>query len=67
MENCVEPESGCAEPLMGAEEKQRSGNGAWTGDEDFVRSIVYAGLGDIVTCFALISSISAGHLSSVVL
>ncbi|PIA34155.1 hypothetical protein AQUCO_03800018v1 [Aquilegia coerulea] len=30
-----------------------------------IKSIVYAGLDAIVTCFSLISSISAGHLSSV--
>lgn len=36
--------------------------GPWKGD--YVKSIVYAGLDAIVTCFALISSISAGHLSS---
>ncbi|PKI45385.1 hypothetical protein CRG98_034190 [Punica granatum] len=35
----------------------------WKGE--LVKSIVYAGLDAIVTCFSLISSISAGHLSSV--
>lgn len=34
----------------------------WRGD--YVKSIVYAGLDAIITCFSLISSISAGHLSS---
>lgn len=34
----------------------------WKGD--FVKSIVYGGLDAIVTSFSLISSISAGHLSS---
>ncbi|XP_057510842.1 uncharacterized protein LOC130793241 isoform X1 [Actinidia eriantha] len=37
--------------------------GTWRGE--FVKSIVYAGLDAIVTCFSLISSISAGKLSSV--
>ena len=36
--------------------------GTWRGE--FVKSIVYAGLDAIVTCFSLISSISAGKLSS---
>ncbi|KAG8391746.1 hypothetical protein BUALT_Bualt01G0219100 [Buddleja alternifolia] len=35
----------------------------WKGE--FVKSIVYAGMDAIVTSFSLISSISAGHLSSV--
>ncbi|CBI38841.3 hypothetical protein VitviT2T_023528 [Vitis vinifera] len=35
----------------------------WRGE--YVKSIVYAGLDAIVTCFSLISSMSAGHLSSV--
>ncbi|KAK9273899.1 hypothetical protein L1049_018711 [Liquidambar formosana] len=35
----------------------------WKGE--YVKSIVYAGLDAIVTCFSLISSISAGRLSSV--
>lgn len=34
----------------------------WRGE--YVKSIVYAGLDAIVTCFSLISSMSAGHLSS---
>ncbi|KAI4311538.1 hypothetical protein MLD38_036425 [Melastoma candidum] len=35
----------------------------WKGE--FVKSIVYAGLDAIITCFSLISSINAGKLSSV--
>ena len=31
---------------------------------DYVKSIVYAGFDAIVTCFSLISSMSASHLSS---
>lgn len=34
----------------------------WQGE--FAKSIIYAGLDAIVTCFSLISSISAGRLSS---
>lgn len=34
----------------------------WRGEN--VKSIVYAGLDAIVTCFSLISSMSASHLSS---
>ncbi|XP_043716925.1 uncharacterized protein LOC122664942 [Telopea speciosissima] len=44
-------------------EQQPKPKEPWRGE--CVKSIVYAGLDAIVTCFALISSISAGHLSSV--
>ncbi|KAJ4956144.1 hypothetical protein NE237_012927 [Protea cynaroides] len=45
------------------ETEQPKPNGPWKGE--CVKSVVYAGLDAIVTCFALISSISGGHLSSV--
>ncbi|KAK6119418.1 hypothetical protein DH2020_046834 [Rehmannia glutinosa] len=45
---------------MGKNERPKE---PWKGE--FVKSIVYAGLDAIVTSFSLISSISAGHLSSV--
>ncbi|KAL3618689.1 hypothetical protein CASFOL_037508 [Castilleja foliolosa] len=45
-------------PLLGKERPKEP----WKGE--FVKSIVYAGLDAIVTSFSLISSISAGHLSS---
>ncbi|KAL0397837.1 UNVERIFIED_CONTAM: hypothetical protein Scaly_0232100 [Sesamum calycinum] len=44
-------------------EKNQRPKGPWKGE--FVKSVVYAGLDAIVTSFSLISSISAGHLSSV--
>merc|ERR1711915_28851 len=59
----------------GVEEKIPNGNGnaiaettgrpkiPWGGE--YAKSIVYGGLDAIVTCFSLVSSISAGHLSSV--
>ncbi|KAK4411349.1 hypothetical protein Sango_0207900 [Sesamum angolense] len=43
-------------------EKNQRPKGPWKGE--FVKSVVYAGLDAIVTSFSLISSISAGHLSS---
>ncbi|KAK6804466.1 hypothetical protein RDI58_002250 [Solanum bulbocastanum] len=53
--------------LDGELEKGKGKNGRpkepWKGE--VVKSIVYAGLDAIVTSFSLISSISAGHLSSV--
>ncbi|KAL3829615.1 hypothetical protein ACJIZ3_018417 [Penstemon smallii] len=48
-------------PLMDA--KNERPKEPWKGE--FVKSIVYAGMDSIVTSFSLISSISAGHLSSV--
>ncbi|KAL6569456.1 hypothetical protein OROMI_013970 [Orobanche minor] len=53
-------------PLMNVEEIGKEDSRPkepWKGV--FVKSIVYAGLDAIVTSFSLISSISAGHLSSV--
>ncbi|KAL6499322.1 hypothetical protein OROHE_025985 [Orobanche hederae] len=53
-------------PLMNVEEIGKDDSRPkepWKGV--FVKSIVYAGLDAIVTSFSLISSISAGHLSSV--
>lgn len=44
-------------------EEQSRPTRPWQGE--FAKSIVYAGLDAIVTCFSLISSISAGRLSSV--
>ncbi|XP_058104745.1 uncharacterized protein LOC131248480 isoform X2 [Magnolia sinica] len=54
-----------ATPLMQSHgPTENSGpKGRWCGVS--VKSIVYAGLNAIVTSFSLISSISAGHLSSV--
>lgn len=55
-------------PLMmnggggGGGEYSRRPKEPWKGE--FVKSIVYAGMDSIVTSFSLISSISAGHLSS---
>ncbi|GFP98524.1 vacuolar iron transporter 1 [Phtheirospermum japonicum] len=49
-------------PLLARLENERPKE-PWKGE--FVKSIVYAGLDAIVTSFSLISSISAGHLSSV--
>ncbi|KAL8495384.1 hypothetical protein ACS0TY_019506 [Phlomoides rotata] len=48
-------------PLMDEKNNERP-KVAWKGE--FVKSVVYAGLDAIVTSFSLISSISAGHLSS---
>ncbi|KAK1376245.1 Vacuolar iron transporter 1 [Heracleum sosnowskyi] len=45
------------------EEEQRRPTEPWQGE--FAKSIIYAGLDAIVTSFSLISSISAGRLSSV--
>ncbi|XP_057979329.1 uncharacterized protein LOC131165486 isoform X1 [Malania oleifera] len=65
-------------PLLRSRDEEEGGSGSgrnhgrsregrpkqpWKGE--FVKSVVYAGLDAIVTCFSLISSISAGHLSSV--
>lgn len=44
------------------DEEQSRPTRPWQGE--FAKSIVYAGLDAIVTCFSLISSISAGRLSS---
>lgn len=44
------------------EEERRRPTEPWQGE--FAKSIIYAGLDAIVTCFSLISSISAGRLSS---
>ncbi|XP_057979330.1 uncharacterized protein LOC131165486 isoform X2 [Malania oleifera] len=64
-------------PLLRSRDEEEGGSGSgrnhgrsregrpkqpWKGE--FVKSVVYAGLDAIVTCFSLISSISAGHLSS---
>ncbi|KAK9145067.1 hypothetical protein Sjap_004970 [Stephania japonica] len=48
------------------DDHERPQMGPWSGiiGVDRVKSIVYAGLDAIVTCFALISSISGGRLSS---
>ncbi|GFS39961.1 hypothetical protein Acr_00g0065820 [Actinidia rufa] len=47
---------------IGGSSRSERPKGTWRGE--FVKSIVYAGLDAIVTCFSLISSISAGKLSS---
>lgn len=44
------------------DEEQHCPTRPWQGE--FAKSIIYAGLDAIVTCFSLISSISAGRLSS---
>lgn len=44
------------------DEQRRRPTEPWQGE--FAKSIIYAGLDAIVTCFSLISSISAGRLSS---
>ncbi|KAJ4955476.1 hypothetical protein NE237_012259 [Protea cynaroides] len=44
------------------ETEQAKSNGPWRGE--CMKGILYAGLDAIVTCFALISSISGSHLSS---
>lgn len=46
----------------GMRKSERPKEPPWKGE--FVKSIVYAGLDAIVTSFSLISSISAGRLSS---
>ncbi|GER57472.1 vacuolar iron family transporter [Striga asiatica] len=51
------------QPLMNGKKERRRPKEPWKGE--FVKSIVYAGLDAIVTSFSLISSISAGRLSSV--
>lgn len=65
--NCTDTSS--RTQLLGPDADDRNGDvesgrpkEPWKGE--FVRSVVYAGLDSIVTCFSLISSISAGHLSS---
>nr|XP_043620291.1 uncharacterized protein LOC122592151 [Erigeron canadensis] len=52
-----------AEKISGGRERRRPKEPLWKGE--VVKSIVYAGLDAIVTSFSLISSISAGRLSSV--
>ncbi|OMP00467.1 hypothetical protein COLO4_12632 [Corchorus olitorius] len=51
------------EPEIENRRRERPREPCWKGET--VKSIVYAGLDAIVTCFSLISSISASHLSSV--
>lgn len=50
--------------LDGELEKGKNGRPKEPWKGEVVKSIVYAGLDAIVTSFSLISSISAGHLSS---
>ncbi|KAK1261404.1 hypothetical protein QJS04_geneDACA000979 [Acorus gramineus] len=50
-------------PRFHSEEKEMKKTSTWMGK--YAKSIIYAGLDSIITSFSLISSISAGHLSSV--
>ncbi|EEF50453.1 conserved hypothetical protein [Ricinus communis] len=63
----TEEENNIITRLLRQEEDEKKDEGKpkepWKGGE-FVKSMVYAGLDAIVTCFSLISSISASQRSS---
>jgi hypothetical protein len=58
----TESNGGATTSLLRAEGDRERPREPWKGE--FVKSIVYAGLDAIVTCFSLISSISASTRSS---